>query len=127
MTINIQRDDFDTEHGYQYRLSFKPNLSAVELHDQVHARVPVEASLCVSETGELTDLIFTLPKPCRTESALTFLRRQSEARIAPPQVFVTVPGSNGDAVTTAVANLDLDLAGRIIGMEIHWMPEVASS
>ncbi len=125
MTIQIERDGFD-ENGYQYYVSFKPNLSAAEAGEQVRARVPVEAALSISETGDLADLYFVLPKPCRSEQALTFIRRHDGARIEPPRVFVAVPGSNGDAVANAIGNLDLDLAGRIIGMEIRWTPELPS-
>lgn len=125
MAIHIERDHLD-ETGYQYYVSFKPNLSAADAGEHVRARVPVEASLSISETGELADLYFVLPKPCRSEQALTFIRRQDGARIEPPRVFVVVPGSNGDAVASAIGSLDLDLAGRIIGMEIRWMPELPS-
>jgi hypothetical protein len=126
MSISIERDDFDAQSGYQYYLTFKPNMSAADVGQQVRARVPVEASLSISETGDLADLHFVLPKPCRSEQALTFIRRQQEAKIMPPQVFVALPGSNGDAVATAICSLDLDLAGRIIGMQIRWMPDLPS-
>ena len=81
----------------------------------------------MSETGDLADFSFVLPKPCRSEHALTFIRRQQEAQIVPPQVFVAVPGPSRDAVAKAMASLDIDLAGRIIGMEIHWMPGIGES
>ncbi len=127
MAISIQRDAFNADSGYQYYVSFKPNVSAAEREQEVHARVPVEASLAISETGDLADIRFVLPKPCRSETALTFIRRQAEANVMPPQVSLAVPNLTGDALATAVASLDLDLAGRIIGMEIHWMPEVGAS
>jgi hypothetical protein len=37
-------------------------------------------------------------------------------------VLIAVPGFNGDAVLKAPAKLDLDRAGRIVGMEIQWQP-----
>ncbi len=126
MAISVERDDFDAQNGYQYYLSFKPNLTAADVGEQVRARVPVEASLSISETGDLADVCFVLPKPCRTEQALTFIRRQDAARVDAPRVFLAVPGSNGDAVASAIGSLDLDLAGRIIGMEIRWMPDLPS-
>ncbi|MFB3813468.1 MAG: hypothetical protein ACE14L_05095 [Terriglobales bacterium] len=122
MAISIERDGFNIDHGYQYYVAFKPNLSMLDLETEVHQRVPVEALLSVSETGDLADFSFVLPKPCRSENALTFIRRQQEAQIVPPQVFVAVPGPSRDAVAKAMASLDIDLAGRIIAMEIHWMP-----
>jgi hypothetical protein len=39
-----------------------------------------------------------------------------------PRVLIAVPGFSGDAVMNAPAKLDLDLAGRIVGMEIKWQP-----
>ncbi len=127
MAISIQRDSFDVDRGFQYYVSFKPNLTLLELEEEVCHRVSVQASLSVSDTGELADFSFILPKPCRSEHALTFLRRQQEARIVPPQVFVALSGASADAAATAVASLDLDLAGRIIAMEIHWMPDIGES
>ena len=126
MSIFIQRDGFHPDRGFEYHVSFKPNLPEIESEEEVRYHVPVEASLSVSETGELADFSFTLPKPCRSEQALTFIRRQSGARITPPQVFVPVPGPAADAVATAVADLELDVAGRIIGMAIRWMPDLPS-
>ncbi len=127
MTISIQRGEFDLDHGYEYYVAFKPNMSMVDLEEETHQRLPVETSLSISETGELADFTFVLPKPCRSENALTFIRRQQEARIAPPHVFVAFSGPSRDAVANAIASLDLDLAGRIIAMEIHWIPQVATS
>jgi hypothetical protein len=40
-----------------------------------------------------------------------------------PRVFVAVPGFSGDTVVNAPAKLDIDLSGRIVGMEIQWQPE----
>jgi hypothetical protein len=127
MAISIERGDFDLDHGYQYYVAFKPNLSMFDLQEETHRRVPVETSLCVSETGDLADFSFVLPKLCRSENALTFIRRQQEARIAPPEVFIALSGPSRDAVANAIASLDIDLAGRIIAMEIHWIPDVATS
>jgi hypothetical protein len=40
-----------------------------------------------------------------------------------PRIFIDFPGQSGDAVIKASANLDLDLAGRIMGMELLWTPQ----
>jgi hypothetical protein len=122
MSVSVQREDFDIEQGYQYYVSFKPHVDLVESAGEVHSRIPVEASLSVSETGDLADLSFALPKPCRSEQALAFIRNQDTVSLLPGRVMLTVPGLSGDAVATAEANLELDLAGRIIGVEIHWKP-----
>jgi hypothetical protein len=37
-----------------------------------------------------------------------------------------MPGLNGDTVASAAGRLELDIAGRIIGMEILWSPIDAS-
>jgi hypothetical protein len=122
MDMSVKRDNFDVELGFQYYVSFKPHLPLANDSGEVHTRIPVEASLSVSENGDLADISFVLPKLCRSEQALAFIRKQTTAQVIPPRVLLTLPGYSGDAVATAAANLDLDLAGRIVGMEIHWMP-----
>ena len=84
--------------------------------------MPVEAAISVSETGELADLAFELPKPCRNDLALQFIRNDTMADYIEPKVLIAVPGFSGDAVLKAPAKLDLDRAGRIVGMEIQWQP-----
>lgn len=126
MAILVQRDAFDDNLGFSYYVTFKPGLPGEDAGEDVCARVPVEATLLVSETGDLADFSFVLPKPCRSELAITFIRRQQEAKISSPQIHIAVPGTAGDALTSAIANLDLDLAGRIIGMSINWIPGMAT-
>jgi hypothetical protein len=126
MAISVQRDAFDDNFGFCYYVSFKPALPGEEAGEDVCARVPVETKLSLSETGDLADFSFVLPKPCRSELAITFIRRQQEARISSPQVHIAVPGTPGDALTDAVGSLELDLAGRIIGMSINWIPGMAT-
>lgn len=121
MTFKIERTEYDPEDGFQYYLSFKPNLEIGT--EEIKNRMAVEAAVSLSETGELADLTFILPKPCRNDHALTFLKREASAEYVEPHVFIAIPGSNGDAVVNAPAKLDLDLAGRIVGMEINWSPE----
>lgn len=128
MAISVQREAFDADHGFHYYISFKPPFGGpVSDPEDVYSRVPVEATLSVSDTGDLADFSFVLPKPCRSELALTFIRRQTEASISPPKVHVAVPGPAADAMTVALASLELDLAGRIIGVDINWMPDIAST
>ncbi|MFB3915613.1 MAG: hypothetical protein ACE14M_02715 [Terriglobales bacterium] len=122
MPVNVERDSFDENLGFQYYISFKPHMGVVESAQEVHMRIDIQASVSVSETGELVDFSFVLPKSCRSEQALTFIRKQATVNIVPPRVSVSLPGHSSDAVATAAAQLDLDLAGRIIGMQINWMP-----
>ena len=121
MTFRVERSQYDPQDGFLYYVAFKPNLE-IET-EQVHARMPVEAAVSVSETGDLADLTFLLPKTCRNDLALTFICKEPKAKFAENRVFVAIPGFNGDAVITAPAKLDLDVAGRIVGMEIQWSPE----
>jgi hypothetical protein len=120
MPFKIERSEFDAEDGFLYYVSFKPYLQVST--DEIKTRMPVEAAISVSETGELADLTFELPKPCRNDLALQFIRNDTMADYIEPRVLIAVPGFNGDAVLNAPAKLDLDLAGRIVGMEIKWQP-----
>lgn len=119
MAIQVDRDDFDLRDGFRYYVSFKPH--ALE-HDDPHARVPVDVAISVCENGDLADMSFELPKYCRTNQALAFIQQQQEAKFVSPRVFVVRPGCSGDTVISALGHLDMDLAGRIIGMEIQWAP-----
>jgi hypothetical protein len=120
MPINIERANFDPRSGFQYYVAFKPNIDEEE---DVRRRIPIEAALSISETGELADLTFVLPKQMRNDQALSFVRIHSDVvNYVPPRVFVAVPGLSGDTAVTAAASLDLDMAGRIVGMEIQWKP-----
>ena len=118
--MQIHRNDSDSSEGrFQYYVFFKPH--ALE-DGEIRNRVPVVAAVSVSETGDLVDVSFELPKPIRNEQALAFICAQEAANYVPPHVHIAVPGKSGDAVSHAPANLDLDLAGRIVGMEIEWIP-----
>lgn len=119
MAIYVERGNLDPEEGRcPFYVGFKPNTTKEEA--EVHVRVPIEVAVSVSENGELADLSFELPKKYRNDIALTFIKRVTpEARYVDPRVFVAMPGREGDAVLQAVANLELDSAGRIIGMDIH--------
>ncbi len=119
MAIQVEREDFDLRDGYRYYVSFKPN--ALEA-DAPHASVPVEVALSVCENGDLADVTFELPKYCRTRQAVAYMQQQEEVQVKAPRVFVVRPGCSGDAVVKGLGTLELDLVGRIIGMEIHWAP-----
>ncbi len=120
MSMKVNKADYNQEDGFLYYVMFKPHM---ELGDEtVTVRVPVKAAVSLSETGDLADLTFTLPKQCRNETAVSFIRKDRATTMLAEQVLITMPGSSGDAVIDAPAKLDLDAAGRIVGMEIQWNP-----
>lgn len=115
--IEVERCNFDPERGrYQYYVFFKPEM--VRDDPDVHSRVPVEVAVSISETGELADVSFILPKQHRNDHAVSILSKEDAVHVVPPRVFFVVPGSAGDTVVNAIAHLDVDAMGRIIGMEI---------
>lgn len=120
MAIHVERTEFDEQMGYQYYVAFNSNGTFEE--DEVHDRVPVEVALSLCENGDLADFSFELPKICRSEAALEFLNESGNARYVEPRVYVTMPGLSGDTVARAAGRLELDIAGRIIGLEILWSP-----
>ena len=120
MSIQVERAEFDPTLGFQYYLYFKPHMD--EEGADVRQRVPVEVALSVSESGELADCSFELPKVLRSDHAVSYLARQEGVNYMPPRIFIDFPGQSGDAVIRAAASLDLDMAGRIMGMEVLWSP-----
>lgn len=120
MSIRINKAEYTQEDGFLYYVIFKPNM---ELGDEtVTVRVPISAAVSLSETGDLADLAFTLPKQYRNDNAVSYIRKDVGANFTEGQVLITVPGHNGDAVIDAPAKLDFDAAGRLVGMEIQWRP-----
>jgi len=117
MPFKIERSEFDPEDGFLYYVSFKPHLQIS--NDEIKTRMPVEAAISVSETGELADLAFTLPESCCNRQSLQYLNRSYAASVVEDRVFVTVPGMNGDSVLQGKGTLELDGAGRIMGIEIN--------
>ena len=116
MSIHVQRKEYDPEAGrYQYHLQFKPIIE----DDEVHSSVSVEVAFSISENGDLADLSFLVPKGVRREQALKFLEEEQSAQVQDARVFIVLPEATGDSVMRAPADLELDAAGRIIGMEIH--------
>ena len=120
MSMRVNKADFTQEDGFLYYVMFKPHMEVGD--ESVTLRVPVSAAVSLSETGDLADLTFTLPKQCRNETAVSFIRKDQATTLLAEQVLITMPGSSGDAVVQAPAKLDLDAAGRIVGMEIQWHP-----
>lgn len=115
----LSREPFDPVTGFQYYVNFRPYAENIT---GTYQRLPVEAAVSVAETGDLADVTFTVPKRCRNEEALTYIQQQESARYIMPRVFLDFPGISGDAVLRASGFLDLDPAGRIIGMELRWRP-----
>ena len=119
MAIQVEKDEFDLHDGFHYYVSFKPNVLE---DDDAYNRVPVEVAISVCENGDLADVTFELPKYCRDTKALAYMEHLEEVKYVKPRVFVVRPGCNGDAVVRALGHLEVDLLGRIVGMEIHWVP-----
>ncbi len=116
--MRVERAEYDPESGFLYYVFFNPHFELES--DAVKQRVPLEVAVSLTETGDLADVAFTLPKPCRNDQALSFIRRDETAGCVDDRIFLAVPGQNGDAVVQALGALDLDLAGRIVGMEIKF-------
>jgi len=117
MAFQVDRSPFDPESGFEYYICFKPK-TEVE-GDEVESRISIEVALSISETGDIADLSFLLPKICRNEYALSFLKRDPNANCVENRVFIALPGLNGDAVFAAPATLELDHSGRIVAIEIN--------
>ena len=117
--IQVQRTDFDPQDGRcEYYVLLKPNADKEDV--EVHLRVPIEVGISVSETGDLADLSFEVPKKYRTDEALRFVKAHREAAsYVDPRVFISIPGHSGDSVLSVAANLEVDAAGRIVGLHIH--------
>jgi hypothetical protein len=124
MSIRVERAEFDPMNGFLYYVIFKPNLQ-VGVED-VQRSEEVTAVVSLTETGELADLTFVLPQPLRNPQALAFICGEAQGSYVDPNVFVTVPGSSGDTAVSVAGRLEVDLAGRIVGMLIQWIPASAS-
>ena len=117
MAFQVDRSQFDPEAGFEYYICFKP---AIEVDgDEVRSRISVEVAVSVSETGDVADLSFMLPKMCRNDHSLSYLKRDPNASCVENRIFIALPGLNGDAVMTVPATLELDQAGRIVAIEIN--------
>jgi len=117
MAFQVDRSSFDPESGFEYYICFKPE-SQVE-GDEVQSRISLEIGVSVTETGDVADLSFILPKACRSEFAMSYLARDPSVSCVENRVFVAIPGLSGDAVLAAPGTLELDGAGRIVAVEIN--------
>src|ERR1700694_1605700 len=119
MSLRVARGVYNPEKGrFHFYVAFKPALDPTAEERGVERAFPIEVALSVTETGELADLAFELPMPCLSHDSLMFVAKTDSASVIEHRVFVTVPGLNGDSVFETVASLELDGAGRIIGLEI---------
>jgi hypothetical protein len=120
MSIRVERAAYDPESGFLYYVIFKPNLKVGV--DEVYVREEVEVAISLTEAGDLADLTFVVPKPLRSAEALGFICGDGHGSYVEPRVFVAVPGESGDTVVSVPGRLEVDLAGRIVGMVLHWLP-----
>jgi hypothetical protein len=120
MGIRVERAAFDPVNGFLYYVIFKPNLE-VGVED-VRRSEEVTAEISLTETGELAGISFVLPKQLRNEQALVFICAEGQGSYVAPHVFAAVPGTSGDSVVSVAARLEVDLAGRIVGMVLQWQP-----
>lgn len=120
MALRVARGVFNPEkERFHYYVSFKPTLDPTEEQRHAEARHKIDVAVSVTETGELADMAFTLPKACNNQQSLQYLTKTSCASVIDDRVFVTVPGMNGDSVLEAHGTLELDGAGKIMGLEIQ--------
>lgn len=119
MSLRVARGAYNPEKDrFHYYVSFKPTLDPTDEERGAEKRHPLEVALSVTETGELADLAFSLPHPCRSRRSLEYLSRTKSASVVDERVFITVPDLNGDSVLQGKGFLELDGFGRIIGLEI---------
>jgi hypothetical protein len=119
MSLNVARGTYNPEKGrFHFYVAFKPGLDPTAEERGVQESFPIQVALSVTETGELADLAFELPQPCRNKDSVMFLQKTASASLVDQRVFVTVPALNGDSVFQTTASLELDAGGRIIGLEI---------
>ncbi len=120
MSLRVARGDYNpAKDRFQFYVSFKPTLDPTVEERGADVRYNIDVALSVTETGELADLAFSLPKPCCNNKSLQYVAGTDSASVVAERVFVTVPGLNGDSVFQAKATLELDSFGRIIGLQIN--------
>ena len=125
MGMRVERAEFDPVHGYLYYVIFKPNLEIGV--DNVKMVAGVEATVSMTENGDLADVTFVLPKQLRNPQALAFICGEGQGSYAEPQVHAAMEGIKGDTVVNVPGRLDVDMAGRIVGMELQWEPALTAS
>ena len=117
MAFQVDRSAFDPDSGFEYYICFKP-ASQID-GDEVTSRISIEVAVSVSETGDIADLSFILPKVCRNDYSLTYIRNDTTAICVENRVFVSLPGLSGDTVLNAPGTVELDKGGRIVAIEIN--------
>ncbi|HEX2329692.1 MAG TPA: hypothetical protein VHN74_13285 [Candidatus Angelobacter sp.] len=119
MSLRVARGVYNPEkEAFHYYIAFKPTLDPTTEDRNSESAFKVEVALSLTETGELADIAFTLPEHCRNRRALEYISRTHSASVVDDRVFVTVPGMNGDSVIETLGSLELDGAGKIMGLEI---------
>lgn len=119
MSLRVARGVFNPEkERFHFYVSFKPTLDPTDEDREVEARHKIDVAVSITETGELADLAFTLPESCCNQHSLQYLHRTYAASVVDDRVFVTVPGMNGDSVLEVHGTLEIDGAGKIMGLEI---------
>jgi len=114
--MQVERGEVDVNSGRSsYYVLWKPDLG----EGQVGSRFEVDVAISISETGELADVSFELPRKLRNQKALEFLSQEGEAKLVNTRVFIAIPGLSGDAVFRVLAHLEVDHAGRIVGLDIE--------
>lgn len=120
MSLRVARGAYNPEKEcFHYYVSFKPTLDPTAEERGVESSYLIDVAVSLTETGELADLAFTLPERCRDRRSLDYLTRTDSANVVEDRVFITVPGLNGDSVLEAHGTLELDGAGKIMGLEIN--------
>jgi hypothetical protein len=120
MSLRVARGVYNPEkERFHYYVSFKPTLDPTDEERGVEGSHSVAVAISVTETGELADLAFSLPELCRSHRSLEYLNRTHSATLVDEKVFITVPGLSGDSVLQGKGTLELDAAGRIMGLEIN--------
>jgi hypothetical protein len=120
MSLRVARGVYNPEkQRFHYYVSFKPTLDPTDDDRNVEGSHSVDVAISITETGELADLAFSLPETCRSRRSLEYLNRTHSATLIDEKVFITIPGLNGDSVLQGKGNLELDGAGRIMGLDIH--------
>ena len=119
MSLRVARGVFNPEKDrFLFYVSFKPTLDPTSEERGVESSYQVEVAVSITELGELADIAFTLPERCQDRRCLEYVSRTHSVSIVGDRVFVTVPGLNGDSVLSGDGVLELDGAGKIIGIEI---------
>src|ERR1051325_5865587 len=76
MSLRVARGVYNPEkERFHYYVSFKPTLDPTDEERDVERSHLVEVAISVTETGELADLAFSLPEPCRSHRSLEYLNR----------------------------------------------------